>query len=60
MEITKRQAKAALSLETDADLARYFEVNRWAVGQWPEDEPLPARRQWELRAKHPDLFPLAA
>lgn len=60
MDITKRMAKAALELETDADLARFFDINRWAVGQWPEDEPLPVGRQWELRAKFPDKFPLAA
>jgi hypothetical protein len=58
MEITKRAAKTALQLDTDAALARFFGVGRWAVGQWPEDEALPDSRQWELRAKHPELFPL--
>ena len=58
MEMTKRNVKAALGLETDADLARVFtpEIGRWAVGQWPADEPIPVARQWELRAKFPDKF----
>lgn len=59
MEMTKRQVKEALGFSTDAELARFFEIGRWAVGQWPEDEPIPAGRQWEARAKRPDLFPTA-
>lgn len=57
MHITKRSAKAALGLTTDAELARQFGINRWAVGQWAEDLPIPDGRQWELRAKYPALFP---
>lgn len=57
-EITKRDAKKALGCDSDADLARYFSINRWAVGQWGDDDaPLPKGRQWELQAKRPDLFP---
>ena len=56
MDMTKRAVKKALDLDTDADLARFFEIGRWAVGQWPDDEPIPDGRQWELRAKRPDLF----
>lgn len=55
--MTKRAVKAALQLETDADLARFFGIGRWAVGQWPDDAPIPEGRQWEARAKRPDLFP---
>lgn len=57
MDITKRQAKEALGIETDAGLARFFGILRQAVAQWKEDEPLPQARQWELRAKRPRLFP---
>lgn len=59
MDMTKRNVKTALGIETDADLARQFtpSIGRWAVGQWPDDEPIPTGRQWELRAKFPHLFP---
>lgn len=60
MDMTKRAVKAALEIETDAALAAYFDIGRWAVGQWPDDEPIPEGRQWELRAKRPDLFPTQA
>ncbi|MGO1069298.1 hypothetical protein [Lysobacter sp. CA199] len=56
MNLTKSAVKSALGIETDAELARFFEIGRWAVGQWPDDKPIPERRQWELRARRPDLF----
>jgi hypothetical protein len=56
--MTKRQVKFALRCDTDADLARIFDIGRWAVGQWEEDKPIPDQRQWELRARFPTLFPL--
>ena len=58
MNMTKREVKTALGIQTDADLARLFGIGRWAVGQWPEDQPIPEGRQWQLRAKRPDLFPM--
>jgi hypothetical protein len=58
MDMTKTAVKAALGFETDAELSRFFGVNRWAVGQWPDDEPIPEGRQWQLRALRPDLFPV--
>lgn len=58
MNMTKREVKNALGIQTDADLARLFGIGRWAVGQWPEDQPIPEGRQWQLRAKRPDLFPV--
>lgn len=58
MDMTKRAVKAALGVETDAELARFFGIGRWAVGQWGGDEDeIPAGRQWELRARLPDKFP---
>lgn len=56
MNITKRQAKHALGFTTDAELARFFGIGRWAVGQWPDDRPIPKARAWMLAARHPDLF----
>lgn len=56
MDMTKRAIKGALGLESDAELARFFHVNRQAVGKWDEDAPIPEGRQWELRARRPDLF----
>lgn len=58
MDMTKASVKAALGIKTDAALARFFEVNRQAVGQWKDDEPIPGGRQWELRVRRPDLFVL--
>ncbi|MDC7805555.1 hypothetical protein PQS31_01750 [Luteimonas sp BLCC-B24] len=56
--MTKRAVKGALGIETDAELARQFTppIGRWAVGQWPDDQPIPQGRQWELRAKFPEKF----
>ena len=47
MDMTKREVKAALGIETDAELARQFSppIGRWAVGQWPDDQPIPKARQ---------------
>ena len=57
MEMTKKNVKGALGIETDADLARFFGCLRQAVDQWPDDGLIPTARQWELRARRPDLFP---
>lgn len=62
MDMTKRAVKAALGIETDAELARQFTppIGRWAVGQWADDKPIPPGRQWELRAKFPEVFASAS
>ncbi len=62
MDMTKRAVKEALGIQTDAELARQFypPIGRWAVGQRPEDEPIPEGRQWFLRAKFPETFPMPA
>ncbi len=58
MNYTKRQVKETLGFSTDAELARYFGgINRWAVGQWSDDKPIPKARQWELLAREPEKFP---
>jgi hypothetical protein len=54
--LTKREVKSRLGLETDAALARFFGIGRWAVGQWADDEIIPEGRQWQAVALRPDLF----
>lgn len=56
MNITKRMIREAVG-GRDVDVARFFGVTRGAVAQWGEDDPLPEGRQWQARAKRPDLFP---
>ncbi|MDG9939670.1 hypothetical protein N7670_09830 [Stenotrophomonas maltophilia] len=56
MDMTKASVKKLLGLESDAELARFFEVSRGAVFHWPEDEAIPESRQWELKARRPELF----
>lgn len=56
--MTKRSVREALGLTMDKDLAEFFGVGKAAVSNWPEDEPLPDGRQWQARAKRPDLFPV--
>jgi hypothetical protein len=56
MSITKREAKALLGFKRDSDLARFFEIGRAAVHFWKDDEPIPSAREWELRARRPELF----
>lgn len=57
MKLTKRQAKEALGLSTDADFSRLLGITKQAVSQMPEDEAIPEGRQWQLRALHPDRIP---
>lgn len=52
--MSKSDAKVALGLKSDAALARYFNVKRQAVSKWMD--AIPEGRQWELKAKRPDLF----
>jgi len=56
MDMTKASVKTLLGLESDAELARFFNVSRGAVFHWPEDSPIPDSRQWELKARRPELF----
>lgn len=56
MDMTKRAVRLALGFTLDRQLAEFFGVGKAAVSNWPEDEPLPEVRQWQARAKRPDLF----
>jgi hypothetical protein len=61
MNWTKREVKTALGIETDAELARLLRIrNRQAVNQWPDAEPIPEARQWQLALLRPDVFSSAA
>lgn len=55
--MTKRDVKKALGIDRDSELAKVFGVGRWAIGQWADDKPIPARRQVELQLWYPKLFP---
>lgn len=55
MNMTKAQLRERLGL-SDSQLADLFGITRSAVCQWPDDEPIPQPRQWQLRVLRPDLF----
>ncbi|SEO63958.1 DNA-binding transcriptional regulator Cro [Luteibacter sp. UNC138MFCol5.1] len=57
MDLTKSAVRSALGFTKDIQLAEFFGVGKAAVSNWPEDELLPEARQWQARAKRPDLFP---
>lgn len=57
MDMTKRSVKAALGFEKDIELANFLGISKQAVSQMGDDEPMPEGRQWQARAKRPDLFP---
>ena len=54
--MTKLTVLKMLQLSTDAELAAVFGISRSAVAQWGEVKPLPRARQYELKARRPDLF----
>jgi hypothetical protein len=56
MDMSKTSVKRLLGFDSDAELARFFGVSRGAVFHWPDDEPIPDSRQWELKARRPELF----
>lgn len=60
MNMTKREVRDTLGLTMDKELAEFFGLGKAAISAWPEDEPIPEGRQWQLRAKRPDLFPVPA
>ena len=55
MNMTKAQLRERLGL-TDSQLADLFGITRSAVCQWPDDEPIPQPRQWQLQVLRPELF----
>ena len=59
MNMTKAEVRNALGFTMDKELAEFFGVGKAAVSNWQENEALPEVRQWQIRAKRPDLFPTA-
>ncbi|MEJ2790109.1 MULTISPECIES: hypothetical protein [unclassified Pseudoxanthomonas] len=57
-QLTKKFVRERLGLESDAALARMFNVSRAAVAQWGEDDPLPEPRRTWLHLHMADKFPL--
>lgn len=55
-QITKRQLREALGLDTDSGVALFFGVSASAVSQWPLDQPIPMLRALQAEVKRPDLF----
>jgi hypothetical protein len=55
--MTKQQAKQALGIKTDAELARVAGRTLPAVWQWGDD-PIPMTSYVRLHIKHPRLFPM--
>ena len=53
--MTKRDVLSSLNLN-EIQLAELLGVTRSAVNQWPTDDPIPLGRQYELKAKRPDVF----
>lgn len=53
--ITKERALELFD-GNQAALARALKIKPQAVQQWPEGEPIPELRQWQLRAMRPDVF----
>jgi hypothetical protein len=41
---------------SDSQLADLCGITRSAVCQWPDEEPIPQARQWQLQVLRPELF----
>ncbi|HDS1038416.1 TPA: hypothetical protein QDZ42_001070 [Stenotrophomonas maltophilia] len=54
----KRQVRARLGFQTDAELAKFFGISRSAVSQWPRGFPIPPLRRYMLQQRYPRLFPV--
>lgn len=48
---SKRELREKLGFESDAELARYFEISTSAVAQWDEDGPVPRLRWLEFQTR---------
>ena len=55
-QITKRQLRDALEIDTDSALAEFFGISPSAVSQWAMDEPIPMLRALQATVKRPGLF----
>lgn len=54
--IYKHTLRSRLGFQTDREVADWFGISQQAVGQWPDDRPIPELRQLQAERKRPDLF----
>jgi hypothetical protein len=54
--LTKQEIRKRLGVETDTEVAAFFDITLSAVSQWREDAPIPELRQLQAERKRPDLF----
>lgn len=52
--MTKRELVERLG--TQAAIASLLGISRQAVSAWPDEEPIPPLRMYELKERRPDLF----
>ena len=57
--LTKAEIRKRLRV-TDTKLAELLGVTRSAVSQWPDHEPIPQARWWQLQVLRPRLMRKAA
>lgn len=55
--LTKKELREALGFTMDKELADFYGLGKAAISAWDEHTPVPAGRQWQARAKHPDRIP---
>ena len=48
--LTKHIVKSMLKVKSDAALGRKLAITRTTVSDWPEHEPIPELRQWQVAA----------
>ncbi|MFW6024051.1 MAG: Cro/CI family transcriptional regulator [Dichotomicrobium sp.] len=49
-QITKREAREIMGVESDHALAKKLGTSHQAVYKWGgDDEPIPEKRQWQIR-----------
>lgn len=53
--ITKRELRQALCMDTDAEVADFFQISASAVSQWGMDQAIPELRQLQAERIRPDL-----
>jgi len=53
MDMTKKDLMRVLGIDSEADLARYFNVTRSAVGQWKD---VPELRLLQAQQRSPERF----
>jgi len=54
--MTKAQARRALGVSTDHQLAEKLGISHQAVSSWGgDDDPIPRQRDWQIRALKADM-----